>query len=227
MDTPSDKQFSVIIALYNHKQYLPQLVEALASQTFKDFEVIFCDDGSNDGTKEYFKYAGLSFDFKYLRQFHWGMRLAKNVNQGIKSAKGKYCVFIMGDSFPEKNYLEVLNEWIREDRVLCGVRANIEEKRVVGMDWRLKKQIIPNIPALLVREPFNAITGNGLVTPRVEWNEKLKGYGGDDQELAARLYYQGYLIYSVPTAILYHHYHLPQKGNNARIVNKFIQQYAR
>lgn len=227
-------KFTIVAGIYNHLNYLPNMIKAFENQTFKDFEVIFCDDGSNDGTKEYFETADFKFKWQYKRQRQKGMRLAKNLNQGIKVAKGEYCVFIMGDSFPELNYLEVLNEYANEDFILCGIRNYIDNGRAVDVDWRLKKSKIPQDVRVLIERPYNLMTGNGLTVPTSAlrqyggWNEKIKGYGGDDNELIARLYFKGYLCWSLPHAILYHHWHKEtvNPDTNLKYINKLILKYA-
>ena len=42
--------FSVVIPTFNRAEKLRCALESLAGQTFKDFEVIVCDDGSSDHT---------------------------------------------------------------------------------------------------------------------------------------------------------------------------------
>lgn len=224
---------SVIIGAYNQLETLPALINALEGQTFRDFEVLLCDDGSTDGTEEWAKNLQTSFPFTYLRQENKGMRLSKNVNQGIKRAKGDYCLFIMGDSFPETNYLENLNEFADGDRVVCGVRVNIEKDRIVELDYRLRKGIVPSNPVLLISEPWKSTTGNGLAVPTSAlgegWDEKIEGYGGDDTELVSRLYHQGYPIWSVPQLVLYHNYHFAkesQKYSNQNYVARKLKEYA-
>lgn len=44
---------SVLLTCYNHIRYLPDCVEGVFSQTFRDLEVIAVDDGSTDGTREW------------------------------------------------------------------------------------------------------------------------------------------------------------------------------
>ena len=227
-------EYSIISGIYNHKYRLPTFVKALQKQTLQNFEVHFCDDGSNDGTKEYFaSKPDLGFPYQYHRlMFKRGMRLAKSLNQGIKKAKGEYCVFIMGDSFPETTFLEVIDQYAHPDKVLCGVRINVENNKVVEMDWRLRKTPILQKTILLLKEPWNYITGNSLVVPTEAfkkhggWSEKFKGYGGDDTELVARLYFKGYLVYSIHDAIIYHWYHKGSSSDNNKLVAKLITKYA-
>ena len=46
---------SVIIAVYNHFEWLNLILDALRMQTEKDFEVIIADDDSNEETVEKIK----------------------------------------------------------------------------------------------------------------------------------------------------------------------------
>ena len=40
----------LIIPVYNSKQFMPELLDSIERQSYKDFRVIFVDDGSSDGT---------------------------------------------------------------------------------------------------------------------------------------------------------------------------------
>jgi len=228
-------KFSIITAVYNQKHYLLKLIESLKRQTYKSFEWHVCDDGSTDGTDKFFRRFYFPGVYYHRLRKNTG-NLSKNLNQGIKKAKGDYCVFIMGDSFPELNYLEILNEWVNPDFLICGIRINIEGDRVVDLDYRLRKKVIPKDPVLLPKEPWNIATGNGLTIPTQAlrkyggWNEKFcaaKGkQAGEDQEIIARLYFKGYLVWSVPSLILYHHWHKNILNENIKFVDKLIRQYA-
>jgi len=228
-------KYSIITSLYNQKKYLPKIIEAWENQRFKDFEIHFCDDGSTDGTKEWFKNKAFYFPVHYHRNRpSKKMRLTKILNKGIRRAKGDHCVFIMGDSFPETDFLEVVNEFANKDTIICGIRASIDGKNMVEVDWRIRKQLIPKQAVLLPSRPYDMITGNGLIIPTEAlrkyggWNKKIQGYGGDDNEIVARLYYKGYLVWSVPQAVIYHHWH-PSKletQDKRKQLRKLIQKYA-
>ena len=46
-------ELSIIVAMYNTKEYLSSFFSCLENQTFKNFEVIIVDDVSTDGSKEF------------------------------------------------------------------------------------------------------------------------------------------------------------------------------
>lgn len=227
-------RFSIIIATYNQLDLLKVCLGALEEQSFKDFDVHICDDGSTDGTREYFENDG-RIQYHYQKnKGNFGM----NLNQAIGKAQGQYLVFIAADSFPEKDYLEILDHYVDEDRIVCGIRVQIAEvggtMQGVDLDWRLKKEVIPPEAAVVMNQPWGRLTGNGLTVPASafalhgKFREDLAGYGGDDNELIARLYFKGYVCWSVPELRLYHHWHIAKDAppGKAKKVNELFKQYA-
>jgi len=96
---------SVIIPTYNMARYLPEAIESVLNQSFKDFEIIVVDDGSTDNTKPIIE----SFQDKiiYLYQSNRGESAARNL--GIKKAHGEFLAFLDADDkwLPDKLNLQV------------------------------------------------------------------------------------------------------------------------
>ena len=44
------KKISVLMGIYNCASTLAESIESLLNQTYKDFELVLCDDGSSDET---------------------------------------------------------------------------------------------------------------------------------------------------------------------------------
>lgn len=235
-------RFSIIVGVYNQAETLPALIQSLIKQTYPNFEVHFCDDGSTDEGPDLiqtFISAAPSGRYFYHRQENKGMRLAKNLNQGVKAARGEHCLFVMADSMLETDYLATLNEYVGEDRIVCGIRIQLAkvEGRMEGvdMDWRVKKGVVPQFPSVVISMPWLCLTGNGLSIPTSAlrmfggWWEKIENYGGEDNEIVARLFFKGYLCWSVPDLRLYHHWHKSQESNviNSELVLNKIAEYER
>lgn len=229
-------QFSIIIGAYNQARYMETLAKSLHDQTVQDFEIHLCDDGSSDGTREAFEKALhpliRNTRYHYHRQEQKGRRLARNWNQGITAAAGEYCVLMAGDSFLDERYLEVLQQFARPHRILCGVRYQVHNGIGVDMDWRITKGLIPLENVMLPAQPFNNITGNGLTIPTAAFrahgliDEEITGYGGEDNEIVGRLYYKGYVVFSLIDARLYHHWHPSSEMPNVKQVSAKVQSYA-
>lgn len=88
--------FSVVIPTYNCAEKLRRALKSIEEQSFKDFEVIVCDDGSCDHTKDVIDAFSDKFDIKYLWQEHWGGP-ARARNNGIRIARGDYIAFLDAD----------------------------------------------------------------------------------------------------------------------------------
>lgn len=90
--------YSVIIPVYNVRNYLPACIESVLSQTFTDFEVILVDDGSTDGSGELCnEYAGKDDRIKVIHQVNSGLSAARNA--GIDAALGEYLAFLDSDDY--------------------------------------------------------------------------------------------------------------------------------
>lgn len=98
-------KISIIIPTYNYARFLPEAIESVLKQTYKDYEIIVVDDGSTDNTKEIIdKYKD---KIRYIYQENKGLPSARNT--GIKSAKGEYFAFLDSDDvfLPEKLELQI------------------------------------------------------------------------------------------------------------------------
>jgi len=85
--------FSVIVPVYNRQEMLQRALDSVSAQTFKDYEIIVVDDGSDDGTGELCP-AGYR-NLIYLRQNNSGVSAARNL--GIKHAGAPYIAFLDSD----------------------------------------------------------------------------------------------------------------------------------
>jgi len=86
---------SVVIPAYNEATYIDRLLEALARQNFKDFEVIVSDAQSKDGTKEVVDSFKEQLDIKFVEAPPKGPAFGRN--QGAKHARGDWLLFLDAD----------------------------------------------------------------------------------------------------------------------------------
>lgn len=103
--------FSVVIPTYNRASALRRALESLVNQTFKDFEVIVCDDGSTDDSKEAAEYFNDKLKLKYIREENWGGP-ARPRNLGINAAQGDWVCFLDSDDWWYPNKLEVISKYL-------------------------------------------------------------------------------------------------------------------
>lgn len=108
-------EISVIIPVYNVEKYIDQCLDSLQSQTFDNFEVLCVDDGSDDQTRERIREHGKADSrIRLIEMPHCGLAGVMR-NEGIRQAKGEYCLFLDGDDFFEPEMLEHSLRKARED----------------------------------------------------------------------------------------------------------------
>lgn len=94
---------SIIVPTYNCAKYIPEAVESILSQSFKDYEIIVVDDGSTDNTKDVLSPYLEKGLIKYIYQENQGPGAARNT--GINQAQGKYISFLDSDDVLLENSL--------------------------------------------------------------------------------------------------------------------------
>lgn len=117
-------KISIIVPVYNQLRYLPQCAESLLCQTFKDFEVIFVDDASTDGSGEWIKNSLKDERIKIFRN-EWNIGPGLSRNRGLKVAEGEFIRFVDADDIiPPDSTMHLLSA--AENSGLYLVRGNLE-----------------------------------------------------------------------------------------------------
>ncbi|SCH20086.1 MULTISPECIES: glycosyltransferase family 2 protein [unclassified Romboutsia] len=145
-------KISVIMPVYNKERYLHKTIESILSQTYKNFELIIINDGSNDKSEEICReYEIKDNRVKLYTIKNSGVSNARNI--GISYASGEYIQFIDGDdvintgTFSE--YISILN--IKKYDVLFSsynkVNHDDEILNLVDLGYRndvVKQDIVDN-----------------------------------------------------------------------------------
>lgn len=83
---------SIVVPVWNVKQFLPVCLNSIQAQTLQDWECILVDDGTTDGSGQICdEYAARDSRFKVIHQKNGGVCAARNA--GIRVARGKYLTF--------------------------------------------------------------------------------------------------------------------------------------
>ncbi len=123
---------SIIIPVYNTKDYLEKCLYSIQVQNYRNIEVIIVDDGSTDGSADVCQQICMKDSrFKYYYQKNRGVSSARNY--GIELAKGDLIAFVDSDDWIHANIYEkmvglMLDE--RSDMVMCD--AIIWENGKIG-----------------------------------------------------------------------------------------------
>lgn len=220
-----NNKISVVIRTYNEIKHIQEVLDSLKNQTYKKFEIIVVDSGSNDGTLEVLKNYNVQLVSIKKKDFNYSY--ASNI--GVQNSKGDIICFLSGHSVPaNRTYLEEINNVFQQADVgasygdvialpdgsypekLYNYIGYVKNKvtRSIG-DNQLETAIHPGIfscsnaaarKKLLVAHPFK---------------EEL-GRGGEDIEVAYRIIQEGYFIAKVP--------HLLVKHSHGVNLKQFISQ---
>jgi glycosyltransferase involved in cell wall biosynthesis len=109
-------RFSIITCTYNSAQYLCENINSVVAQTFGDFEHIFIDGFSTDGTVEIIK----AYQEKYPTRVHLFQSEPKGIshamNEGIERAEGQYLIHLHSDdSLYEPQTLEKVDAFLAQN----------------------------------------------------------------------------------------------------------------
>jgi len=193
---------SVIMGIYNCAETLPQALDSLLQQTYQDFQLILCDDGSSDDTFS----VARAYQDRYPQQIqlfrneeNCGLNIT--LNRCLEKAQGEYIARMDGDdiSLPTRFEKEVafLDAHPEYAFVGCSV-IYFDEKG----DFRIgahegdpgKKSLSKSSPfchaACIVRkEAYDAVNGYSL---------KKSRFRVEDWDLWVRMYAHGYRGYNLP-----------------------------
>lgn len=100
---------SIIIPVYNGEKYIERNFESIKNQIYKDFEVIYVNDGSKDSTEEILENISKqknNFNIKILSKNNGGVSSARNA--GMDIAEGDYYCFIDVDDEILPEYLSYM-----------------------------------------------------------------------------------------------------------------------
>jgi glycosyltransferase involved in cell wall biosynthesis len=92
MNAPASKtpRVSIGVAVYNGERFLPQTLDSLLAQTYKDFELVICDNCSADRTEQICRsYAERDARIRYFRNTS-NIGAPRNFNRAFEFSRGEY-----------------------------------------------------------------------------------------------------------------------------------------
>lgn len=130
--------FTICIPTFNRGYIIEKTLKSLENQTFKDFEVLVVDDGSNDNTEsiiENFK-KETYLELHYIKKDNGGKHTA--LNSGIQLAKGKFFIILDSDDTLDNNALFYMKDkwenFVQEKEKFSGIigKAANNKGEIIG-----------------------------------------------------------------------------------------------
>lgn len=110
----SEPLISLVVPVYNVRNYLKTCLQSIISQTYHNLEIILVDDGSNDGSSEICdEYAREDNRVRVIHLPHGGVSAARNA--GLEAATGELLGFVDSDDFIDIDLYEYLYKLLLEN----------------------------------------------------------------------------------------------------------------
>lgn len=128
---------SIITATYNRANSLERLYRSLIDQTYKNFEWIIIDDGSNDTTKEIINKFIIENKINIIYEYQQNSGKHKALNKAIKMASGELIFFVDSDDYLTSNSIEFVTlkwEEVKDDKSYAGISGSCisTEGEIIG-----------------------------------------------------------------------------------------------
>ena len=105
---------SVIMNCHNGQNFLNEAIQSLIEQTYKNWELIFFDNCSNDNTFKIFnQFKNKRFKYFYSKK---KLKLYKARNLALKKAKGEFITFLDTDDKWHYNKLAKQVNFFRKNK---------------------------------------------------------------------------------------------------------------
>ena len=147
-------ELSIIISTYNAVDWLKKTLWGYAFQTFKDFEIIIADDGSDAQTKVAIEAFSSVFERPIVHVWHEDIGFRKTIilNKAVEASSADYILMSDGDCIPKADFVEVHLKYREQGYFLSGgyfklsmpisqaiTKGDIEQQRCFDLKW-LKAQ---------------------------------------------------------------------------------------
>ena len=231
---------SIIIVNWNGLRWLTDCFTSLYKQNYINFEIIFVDNASKDGSVSWVKkhYPDTKI---IVNSENLGFAGANNV--GYRKAKGEYVLFLNNDTRVTKNFLTELVNVLESDTLIAGAQS-----KILLMD---KPDIHDSVGAFLTPTGFLYHYGFGR-KDQAKYNKQINLYTAkgacmifkadvlnrvaingnifdpdyfayfEESDLCHRIWLAGYRIVYAYTSVIYH----KMGATSSSMNNSFIQYHS-
>lgn len=154
--------FSIIIPTYNRANDLKRCLESLQSQTYQNFEVLVCDDGSTDNTKDIVNEFTNQLNIHYIWEENWGGP-ARPRNNGIRAAKGDWICFLDSDDYWYPSKLESCLPYLKDNDLVYHHFDVVGNNVPINQNKLYAKQVDNENTFMYLLSTWNPIINSGVV----------------------------------------------------------------
>ena len=193
---------SIIMGIYNCAATLPEALDSILAQTFSDWQLVLCDDGSTDNTYDVAKAYQERWSGKIvLLQNERNMGLNHTLNRCLQAADGECVARMDGDDISLPNRLEKEAAFLDthpEYAIVSTPMIFFDESGDWGRSYAIEKPtkrdfikhspVHCHAPCMIRREAYQAVGG---------YTEDKRMLRFEDVNLWCKLYAKGYIGYNL------------------------------
>jgi len=202
--------YSIVIPVYNRPEEIDELLESLLDQTYRNFEVLVIEDGSERTCEEVVERYSRRMEIRYFYKENSGQGFSRNF--GFERARGEYYIVFDSDCLIPAQYLETVNTYLK----VHPLDAYGGPDRAHPSFTPLQKAISYSMTSLFTTggirgdarsaDSFQPRSFNMGISREVF--EQTGGYRitrmGEDLEFSIRIRKEGFRIGLIPDAYVYH-----------------------
>tara|TARA_B110000967_G_C18894245_1_gene569471 strand:- start:1702 stop:2529 length:828 start_codon:yes stop_codon:yes gene_type:complete len=113
---------SIIISTYNSTEWLEKVLHGYNNQTYRLFEIVIADDGSDEATSDLIKKLQKEVFYTIVHVWHEdnGFQKSQILNKAITHCNSPYIIMSDGDCIPRTDFVEVHVKHRKEGWFLSG-----------------------------------------------------------------------------------------------------------
>lgn len=231
-------KYSIIVPVFNRPDEVDELLESLSKQSFRDFEVIIVEDGSDIDCKQIVESYQSELNLHYHLISNSGPGLARN--HGASKAKGEWLIFLDSDTLIPEKYLTSINDFIDSNNIDAFGGADRDKDDFLPIQRAISYSMTSFFTTGGIRgsqksiEKFKPRSFNMGMKKSVF--ESLEGFSemryGEDIDFSIRIERGNYATAFIPEAFVYHKrrtsfkafFHQIRHSGEARIALKNIHK---
>ena len=158
-------KFTILITSYNKGQYLKDCIDSCLNQSEKDFEIIICDNYSDDNSDDIF--SRYKDSFKLIKKKRISKYAPINqidlIKEGLGNAKGQFICLLDGNDYFQANKLKNISKYFENNKDLNVIFDLAEVKNNdLLYKFKLKKKFQKNIWPTIINTSSISIKKNFL-----------------------------------------------------------------
>jgi len=206
---------SVIMPVLNAEKYVSEAINSILNQSFRNFEFLIIDDGSDDKSVKIIK----SFNDPRIKLYaRPRLGISEQLNFGIKNSNAELIARMDADDISDLSRLETQYDYIKAKRDLSLVGTNYcmidEEGKVII------QKLLPEHPKEIeFMMPIFASVLHATVLIKRKVIVEIGGYNeesiyGEDHELFLKLLLNGYRMYNIQKSLFKYRIYKPRRSND-------------